>query len=159
MAKRGKKRPTQNSGGSVGGIKNLKPYPEGVSGNPGGRPKMLKELKERIQEGGSELVEKLFSIALDPPKVSRINRRTIVDGPNYRERVMAIEKLLAYGYGRPVLAVEVSGPGGGPLETRDIDKLTSTERAKRLVELLVKAGARALALPPAEGGDGGAGGP
>src|SRR4051812_3404273 len=87
-----------------------RPFEPGQSGNPGGRPKMLKELKERIQLRGDDLVDKLMAIAFDPPKVKRQGRRVFMDGPGYRERVMAIEKLLAYGYGRPVLAVELSGP-------------------------------------------------
>jgi hypothetical protein len=129
-------------------------FKDGQSGNPGGRPKLLKELKDKIQLRGDELVEKLFSIAVDPPKVKKMGRRVIIDGPSARERVMAIEKLLAYAYGRPVLAVEVSAPGGGPLQVREVDKLTSAERAKRLVELMVKAGAR-VAVEKVDTGDGG----
>jgi hypothetical protein len=149
MAENSKETATKKRGRGPGKV-----FKPGQSGNPGGRPKLLKELKDKIQLRGDELVEKLFSIAVDPPKVRKTGRKVFIDGPSARERVMAIEKLLAYAYGRPVLAVEVSGPGGGPVQTRDIDKLTSAERAKRLVELMVKAGARVVA-EKVDAGDGG----
>ncbi len=39
---------TQNSEETVGNSQNLKPWPKGVSGNPGGRPK-TKPLTEELQ--------------------------------------------------------------------------------------------------------------
>jgi hypothetical protein len=105
-------------------------FSAGTSGNPGGRPRMLRELKERIQVRGAELVDALFAIALAAPRKG---------APSPRERALAARVLLDIGYGRPVQAVEVSGRNGGPLVTRDISQLTSTERRARLNELLAKA--------------------
>lgn len=117
-------------------------YEPGQSGNPGGRPVALKELKDRIQRRGEDLIDHLLSIADGDNKLAS---GWPVAHPSHRERILAIKELMAYGYGRPVLAVEVSGPGGKPLETRDITEMNSAERARRLTELLVKAGAKVAA--------------
>lgn len=124
----------------------------GQSGNPGGRPKLLKELKERIQARGEELIEKLFAIAVDPPKPKRVGRRVLLDGPSAKERVMAIEKLLAYGYGKPVQAMEITGKDGTPIQTADVSpaaRLTSEHRIRRILELAAKAAGQASAATPA----------
>ena len=113
-----------------------RPFQPGQSGNPGGRPKVLKELKDRIQLRGLELVDLLFGIVDGLP----VMKGRGVVGPSHRERILAIKELMAYGYGRPVLAVEVSGPGGGPLESRDISLMNSAERRQRMRELAQKAG-------------------
>lgn len=124
-------------------------FAKGTSGNPGGRPKLLAELKEKIQARGDELVDKLFAIAFEQPKARKVGRRVVLDGASPKERVMAIEKLLAYGYGKPVQAVELSGPGGGPVRTSAIDNLTSGERRKRIRELLTLAAAESAEAPAA----------
>ena len=64
---------------------NPKPWPKGVSGNPGGRPKGDKELREACRQNAGKAIQALLA-ALQSP----------------RERVTAAAILLAYGYGRPV---------------------------------------------------------
>jgi hypothetical protein len=114
-------------------------FVEGNRANPGGHPKVLRELRERIRERGLDLVEKLFAIAWAEPRIEKRGRRNVVVGPTHLERIQAIKLLMAYGYGRPTLAVEVSGPGGGPVQHRDITQLNSSERRQRIDELLAKA--------------------
>lgn len=113
----------------------------GNRANPGGRPRELKELKHYIQLHGFELVEALFAVVRGEPRQERRGRRTTLVYPAPNERVLACKELLNRGYGRPVLAVEMTGRAGGPLETRDIMDMTSGERRARLNELMAKAGA------------------
>jgi hypothetical protein len=46
-----------------GGLENLRPWPKGVSGNPGGRPRgifgepALRQLRKRAESGESKLIE------------------------------------------------------------------------------------------------------
>jgi hypothetical protein len=55
----------QNSSGSAGKVG--RPWPRGVSGNPGGRPKgFAKATRELVGEEGMKLVEFWLSIMEDP---------------------------------------------------------------------------------------------
>ena len=56
-----------NSGGTVAGrIENLKPWPNGVSGNPGGRPKrdLSAEIAQAVFESNPEAIFKAMLRAL-----------------------------------------------------------------------------------------------
>ena len=64
----------------------------GQSGNPGGRPAVVKDIQELARQHTPESVAALLA-ALERPN----------------ERVRAAEVLLAYGYGRPRQAVDVNG--------------------------------------------------
>lgn len=98
-----------------------RPFPKGVSGNPGGRPKEEREVVEAIRLRGLELVEKLMELALQ-------------DG-----NVLAIKEALDRGYGKAKQVVEVGGAGGGPVRHRlDFGKLT-VEQRKELLSLVVSA--------------------
>ena len=75
--------------------KNL--FKPGQSGNPGGRPKVAKEFKEKCRafmEGGGW--EKLQSIAL--------NNRS-------RDQFKALEMICFYAYGKPTQDIELGGEG------------------------------------------------
>jgi hypothetical protein len=132
-------------------------FQPGESGNPGGRPKTLKELKERIQRRGGDLIDILFGIAEGLPE--RAGTRVV--GPSHADRYHCAKELLDRGYGRTLQAVELTGKGGGPLEARDISELNSAERRARLRDLLAKAAVKAAAATtaaPAEGDEGDDGG-
>lgn len=135
-------------------------FQPGQSGNPGGKPKTLKELKDRIQRRGLDLVDALFEIVDGLPE--RIG--TSVVGPSHADRYHCAKELLDRGYGRTLQAVELTGKGGGPLEGRDISDLNSAERRERMRELMTKAALKAAAGTTAtsdegdEDHDGGAGG-
>jgi hypothetical protein len=65
-----------------------KPFPKGVSGNPGGRPKVLGDVQELARQKSSEAITTLANIMHDdkaPPAA----------------RVAAANSLLDRGYGKP----------------------------------------------------------
>lgn len=79
-----------------------RPWPKGVSGNPGGRPREVGHVRELARQHTAEAIQTLAMVMRDP------------DQPG-RARVAAAEALLDRGWGRPPQATEVSGPGGGPI--------------------------------------------
>src|SRR5919109_631123 len=83
----------ENSDGSASSGKRGRgpgrPFKPGQSGNPGGRPRALTELKERIQLRGADLVDHLLAIADETPKM----KGSRVVGPGHRERILAIKEL------------------------------------------------------------------
>jgi hypothetical protein len=65
-----------------------KPFPKGISGNPGGRPKVLGDVQELAREKSPEAINTLSNIMRDakaPPAA----------------RVAAANALLDRGYGKP----------------------------------------------------------
>ena len=84
-----------NEGGITG-----KGFKKGKSGNPGGRPKGSKGFKERCRAfADDEGLDTLIGIARDS------------DG---KDRLKAVELLLAYGYGKPRQALDIGDGEGGP---------------------------------------------
>jgi len=69
-----------------------RPFPKGVSGNPGGRPRaQLEQVRKAARAHGVEAIEKLVELMRTAsPKVA----------------YLAAEALLARGFGRPALTVE-----------------------------------------------------
>jgi hypothetical protein len=65
-----------------------KPFEKGRSGNPGGRPKVVAEVKELARAHTSEAIETLVSIMTDPKGAAAA-------------RVSAANALLDRGYGKP----------------------------------------------------------
>jgi len=75
--------------------RNLKPWPKGVSGNPGGQSKAVAEARKKLESLAPDAVE-VFAKLLKRrhfPAASKILDKTIPDPPK-----------------------EVTGAGGGPLE-------------------------------------------
>ncbi len=100
------KRPPPNpTGRTKSGALPRTVFKPGKSGNPGGRPKDLPEFRKQVREMGTEvaLQRLVHNVVLAPAM----------------EANKACEILLAYGWGRPSVAVEVSGPNGGPVEVSD----------------------------------------
>jgi hypothetical protein len=68
---------------------------KGVSGNPGGRPKLEVSIRELAQQNSMEALETLVQVM-----------RTGKPG----ERLIAANAILDRAYGRPTQSVEMSGP-------------------------------------------------
>src|SRR6476660_3529917 len=74
-----------------------KPFKKGQSGNPGGRPKVVAEVKELAREHTGEAIETLVSIMTNPKAAPAA-------------RVSAANSLLDRGYGKP--PQHITGEGG-----------------------------------------------
>ena len=99
-----------------------RPFAKGESGNPGGKPKELKEIQLEAR--------RLSSIALGTL------RRVCESGKSDAACVAAANAILDRAFGKPSQALEHSGPDGAPIETRAI---TDEMRARAMMLLLAKA--------------------
>lgn len=93
-----------------------RPFPKGVSGNPGGAPKELvhvRDLARTKTEAAINTLEQIMQI-----------------GTSDAARVAAASALLDRAWGKPGQAIELSGPEGGPVaHAWDLKKLSSDELA------------------------------
>jgi hypothetical protein len=85
-------------------IKRPRGRPKGVTAKVLGRTQTLREM---AQVYAPEAINVLARIAMD-------------DNTPPAARVSAVNTLLDRGYGKPVQAIEHSGPDGKPIETRDM---------------------------------------
>src|SRR5712671_4958555 len=93
---------------------------KGISGNPGGRPKVLGEVQELARLHAPSAITELARLAL------RARSETA--------RIAAIRELLDRGYGRSRQAMEISAPAGDPLQLlfEELDALSrKTDRYKQ----------------------------
>lgn len=112
-----------------------RPFPKGVSGNPQGRPKKPECITEFLNEDwvakNGQNLGKRRKVLLD----ALFNTATLAGS---KDRMKAIELLLAYDLGKPTERHELSGPEGGPIKSVEYDLgdgMTSGEMRKRLAEL------------------------
>jgi len=75
------------------------PFKKGQSGNPGGRPKEVAEVRKLAQEHGPAAIDRLAKL---------------MKSDNERTAVAACEALLNRGYGRPPQSVTLAGEYDGP---------------------------------------------
>lgn len=108
------------------------PFVKGQSGNPNGRPKKEHSLTQILEKLGE-----LSDVTYNGAKVSRkqalaeaIWQKAITD-----KDMAAIKYIYDRIDGQPVSILEMSGPGGGP-----IDILTDEERKAKIAALLAKMG-------------------
>jgi hypothetical protein len=93
---------------------------KGVSGNPGGRPRVVAGLQELARHHGPAVIGELARLALKARSESA--------------RIAAIRELLDRGYGRSRQAMEISAPAGDPLQLlfEELDELSrKTDRYKQ----------------------------
>ena len=75
-------------------------FKKGQSGNPGGRPKEVAEVRKLAMEHGSAAIERLVEL---------------MASENERTAVAACEAILNRGYGRPAQSLTVAGDDDSPL--------------------------------------------
>lgn len=96
-------------------------FEKGVSGNPGGRPKLVEHVRELAREHTELAITTLVDICKS--------------GDKDTARVAAASELLNRGWGKP--PQEISGPGGGAIPV-DIQSMSDDELAAKVAELLAK---------------------
>lgn len=79
-------------------------FKPGRSGNPGGRPKILKDVRKLAQSNCAQAVRVLVKI---------MN----ADEVDVKARIAAANAVLDRGVGKPTQALELSGKDGGPIKT------------------------------------------
>jgi len=79
-----------------------RPFPKGVSGNPGGRPRVEPRIRRRARRYDTLLVRELWKIGSDPKVDPDVRRRALMD-------------LQSIGNGRPPTTQEVVGRPDAPL--------------------------------------------
>lgn len=118
--------PTANSGKNTGKrrgkVENLKPWPKGISGNPGGRPK-----RRLIDEVLNEL------LLTEDSKVAEAIARALL-GKAKAGDLRAIQLVVERVQGRPKQAMELSGIDGGPMRFEDMSDEQLDYRLKELLE-------------------------
>jgi hypothetical protein len=102
----------------------------GVSANPGGRPAVVRELRDAAQVEGLNCIQTLIAIR-DNPKFPPITR------------IAACNNLLDRGYGRPVQGVAVANLPAVPEPSRITEQMTHQEAAQAYADTL-KQGQRDL---------------
>ena len=105
----------------MGKIENLKPWKPGQSGNPGGRPK-----RRLLDEALEDLLGSNDSQAARDVAVTLLKKARKGD-------IRAIQLLAERTQGKPMRAIEISGPEGGALV---LDRMTDEQLDERLNELL-----------------------
>jgi len=106
-----------------------RPWPKGVSGNPGGRPKEVGHVRELARQHTETAIRTLVEIATDP-------------GQPGRARVAAAEAILDRAWGRPPQALEVDAAIKGPVISQEVGIaiLQALDEVRRIREGQVEVG-------------------
>lgn len=134
MAKRKAGKSTQNNGidgrkANKGRVENLKPFPKGVSGNPGGRPKIL-----------SGAYRKYLALPPPPEFVALLSKWG--DVPATNAELLAARAMLDGASGNVQALREIRSATEGETVTIDDTGLTDDERIRRIAAILERARAR-----------------
>lgn len=112
----------QNSSGTAKQRGPGRPFPKGVSPNPGGRPKMPPELADALRKRNMKSVEVLSKVQDDYLRGSHVDEDgNTHEAPKASEAIKASEVLLAYSIGKPRESVELMGEDGGPIAVARFD--------------------------------------
>lgn len=112
----------QNSSGTAKQRGPGRPFPKGVTGNPGGRPKMTAEMAESLRKRSMKSIEVLSKVQDDYLRGTYTDENGRErEAPKASEAIKASEVLLAYSIGKPRESVELMGEDGGPIAVARFD--------------------------------------
>lgn len=94
------------------------------SANPGGRPKGFSRLiREKCGQDGEKLIEFALSVLNGELTITQEKMQAgsgevlaLQIPPTIAERLEALKWLADHGYGKAVASLQLSGPGGGPVQ-------------------------------------------
>ncbi len=129
-------------------------FKPGVSGNPGGRPKLPPQVKEfkRLTQGIVDDIgflvimadeKAIYGIVHDPEAsvlkkwIASVALSGLQDG-----NMDALDKLLNRLIGKPKDRIEHSGPDGKPIEHKNVGEIDDAVMDARIDELLSKRGGK-----------------
>lgn len=105
-----------------------RPFSPGVSGNPGGRPKVADEFKARCRRILDETVIDAWAdeIKMRPREIITPAGPFEMEcrGPHW---VKASELIAGYAIGKPAQRTELTGADGGPVNVRDVSELSDAD--------------------------------
>ena len=97
----------------------------GMSGNPGGRPKMPEEFRQLARENSIPALQVVVDILKNPKSANK-------------DKLKAAEIILDRAWGKPIQGVEMSGPGSGPIEVKHFGQLDDDQLDQIILEKFEK---------------------
>jgi hypothetical protein len=107
-----------------------RPFPKGVSGNPGGVPKTLFPIRAAARKHAESALQTL----VDGLKANKLFGPGAVVTPDWAARLAAATALLDRCFGKPKQAVELTGEDGGPIQVEAVKRELAERIAARLLE-------------------------
>ena len=95
----------------------------GISGNPGGRPKMPEEFRQLARENSIPALQVVVDILKNPKSANK-------------DKLKAAEIILDRAWGKPIQGVEMFGPGSGPIEVKHYAELGDDQLDQIILEKL-----------------------
>lgn len=108
------------------------PFRKGQSGNPGGLSRQRRRTRRHIEElaqaaleteRGNVAINELVNIATGTTVIVDDNEEMTAARYEPKDRIRAIELLMAYAYGKPRQRTEITGEDGGPVQTEAAVKI------------------------------------